>query len=528
MKRTLLYIIMCIPLLAMAGGPDCKSVVQIVSFNAAGDTLHTGYGFFTSADGEAVVPYSVMKGAYHAELTDWKGKIHRVTSILGASSTYDIVRLQSDAKKMAALSLASVPPAKGDALQQLYFTTAKKALPDTAHVVSAEPFNGHQYLTISTPNEARFMGCPLLNAQGEVVAIAQHNLDRNATGACAIDAQFVPELTIAAGSALNADLRSIYIPRALPSDEEEAFTYLYMLHRVAQDSTQFASAATLFCERYPANIKGLTETATFYANHRNYSAADESITAALKLGKQEDEVRSVLSDIIYQKALRHPQPAYADWTLERALSESERAYALRPDTAYLLQQAHCLFGLERYQEAHDRFLTVAKTSQRPAELYFYAADALERTGAEADKVIALLDSAMATFSRPYPAEAGTYLLARAQRLDEAGKSRAAVMDYNEYEKLIGARNLNARFYDIRQAAEQRARMYQQAIDDLGTAISLATTSEERADYQAEIAVVYLTVGMNKEAEEEAKKALAIMANHEIALKVIELCHQDLK
>ncbi|MCQ2266900.1 MAG: tetratricopeptide repeat protein [Bacteroidaceae bacterium] len=525
--RKILYILISLVLtINAATQPDCKSVVRVVSFTAAGDTLQQGYGFFTSAEGEVVAPYTLMRGASRAEVVDWKGVKHPVEIILGANSSYDLVRMRCQAKKMAYLSLATDSVAVGQPLHQLYYATSKKAQPHEARILTSSPYQAYSYHTVSTANEQQYVGCPLINERGEAVAVVQYNVARKAESACAIDARFVSTLVISPTSALNADLRAILMPRDLPAEENDAFSYIYMLHRLAKDSVQYEGASRIFTERYPHNVKGYMETASFYATHRNYARADEAITAALNLKDREDEVHYTLSDIIYQKALNQPQPAYKDWTLERALSESETAFALRADTLYLIQQANCLFGLERYMEAHDRFLTAALYSRQPAELYFYAANSLEHTQAEPERVIALLDSALATFSRPYPAQAANYLLARAQRLDAAQKYRAAVLDYNEYEKAVGAKNLSARFYDIRQAAEQKARMYQQALDDLHTAVSISPDDNARGLYQVEIAYLYIRVGLFAEAVEAAEQSLNYLSENPDAYRALGIAHGE--
>lgn len=507
-----------------ASGPDNKAVVRIISFNAQGDTLAQGYGFFTSADGEVVGLYGTMKGASRAEVIDWKGKAHPVLLIKGADSSQDLVRMQCEAKKMSFLALSQTSAKQGDALSQLYYSTNKKSLPDTASVVSADAYASYAYYTVSTANESRFFGCPLLNAQGEAVGVVQRNVGSKAETACAIDARFAADLKIGSTSALNADLRNINIARDIPADETDAFSYLYMLNRMGGDSLQYVGASRLFAERFPQNIKGYTETANFYAAHRDYAKAEDALNAALRLKTNEDEVHGVLSDLIYQKVLRDPEPAYKDWTLERALSECETAYALRPDTSYVLQKANCLFGLKRYKEAHDCFLTAAAHSKAPAELYYYAANALQRAEGDTLEVTNLLTKAVDCFERPYTPEAAEYIFARAQHYDLIGQYRKAVQDYKDYELAIGTRNLKARFYDIRQMAEQKARLYQPAIDDLRTAASISETTQEKGEYLTEIAFIYLRAGMYEEAIEEANVAKQTVPDSADVYKALGVAH----
>lgn len=527
-KSLLIYIIMCATAAFAANKLDCKAVVKVTGFNAAGDTVTKGYGFLVSAEGETVLAYHLIKGVDRIEVTDWKGKTYEAECLLGANSTYDLARVKCKGNKLPFLSIATTPTSENAQCYQAYYSHNKKAQPIAATVLKEEDYEGYKYLYVSTKNEDDYIGCPLTNEAGEVVALIQKNHDAKAENACAIDVRFAMDLSISASSAMNPDYRVLNLKRELPAQEDDAYSYLYLLSRVAKDSVQFEYACNLFTQRYPKNSKALIEKATFYANHRNYERADEAINAAFSTTESKDEVHSALADIIYQKALYSPQPAYKDWTLERSLTEAEQAYEIKPDTTYIVQQANCLFGLERYQEACDNFVVCAEYSKQPAEMYFYAANALERAKGDSVLVLSLLDKAVDTFERPYSAEAAPYLLTRAQHLQAAGKYRAAVNDYNEYEKAVGAKNLTARFYDIRQAAEQQARMYQQAIDDLHTAVALSTTDNERGLYLTEVAYIYLQVGMNEEAIAEAEEALKYMPGNTEIINCIDFAKQQIQ
>lgn len=526
-KFLFLYIIMCATYGFAMKPVDCKAVVQVVSFSTSGDTLAKGHGFFISPEGEAIVAFNLLQDASRVEVTDWKGKVYEVEYLLGANSTYDLAKIKCKGKKFFYLDMATTAPEDSMSCMQTYYSQNKKSDAIPTEILNASDYEDYKYYSISTQNNGKYFGCPVVNEKGAVVAITQRNLDKKSESACAIDIRFATNLKITASSAMNADIRAIKLPRVIPDTEDDAYSYLYLLSRVAKDSLQFETASALFTERYPQNAKAMLEQASFYANHRNYARADEAISGAFKVAENMDEVHSVLADIIYQKALYSPQPAYKDWELVRALNESEMAFKIKPDTAYIVQQAHCLYGLERYKEASDKFVVSAEYSKQPAEMYFYAANALERANGDSALVLNLLDKAVATFERPYKPEAAPYLLSRAQHLEQVGKFRAAVQDYNEYEKAIGAKHLTARFYDIRQAVEQQARMYQQAIDDLHTAAALSTNDDDRGLYLTEAAYIYLQVGMNEEAISEAEEALRLLPGNTEIQSCIDFAKQQI-
>jgi len=126
---------------------------------------------------------------------------------------------------------------------------------------------------------------------------------------------------------------------------------------------------------------------------------------------------------------------------------------------------------------------------------YYAAAQCKTQQKDQEAALALLDSAVNTFSKPYIKTAAPYLLARAQTLYEAKKYRPAVNDYNEYASLMAAQ-LNANFYFLREQAEFAGHLYQQALDDIKKAVEM---EPEEPGYHAEKASVELRVGMIDEA-----------------------------
>ena len=105
---------------------------------------------------------------------------------------------------------------------------------------------------------------------------------------------------------------------------------------------------------------------------------------------------------------------------------------------------------------------------RNAETFFAAARCKEMMGDSA-AVLALLDSAVCTFAKPYLKAAAPYLLARAQTLLGMKQYRRAVLDFNEYEKLMPT-EVNANFYYIRARAETEGRIFQAALNDYAMAL----------------------------------------------------------
>lgn len=515
-----------------------KAVLNVITYKADGSVLRSGYGFYISEDGTGVAPYSLFEDAARAEVFDFAGKRSAVTRILGANSTYDLVTFQTAVEKKCEYfdPAQTATPAVGATLYLRKYTTDKKDPTAKANVTKADAYGKYKYYHISAENTAPNMGCPLFNEDGALVGIVQPNVEDSATEACAIDARFVPTLSISATSALNSDLRAIHIPKALPSNAKDALTYIYMLGNA--DSTELATALNDFIATFPEKVEGYVQRATFFANHRLYDQCEADFAEALTRAEAEDatmkadEVHNEFSKIIFQKAVYSPQPPYKDWTLDRAHAEAEQAFSLNPSPNYLLQQGRCLFSKKDFQKAYEKFYQICSSPQfdagwsptAQAETWYYAAQSLELAGGDSLQVLAMMDSVINNLPTPLTPATAQYLLERARRLEKAGQYRKAVFDYNQYETVVGPKNLNAYFYFIREQAELKAHMYQQALDDIRTA---AILSPEDPNYKIEEALILLQTGLYKEAIAACKKLLQTVPENPDCYKIIGIANGEL-
>ena len=136
----------------------------------------------------------------------------------------------------------------------------------------------------------------------------------------------------------------------------------------------------------------------------------------------------------------------------------------------------------------------------------------------------MMDSVINNLPTPLTPATAQYLLERARRLEKAGQYRKAVFDYNQYETVVGPKNLNAYFYFIREQAELKAHMYQQALDDIRTA---AILSPEDPNYKIEEALILLQTGLYKEAIAACKKLLQTVPENPDCYKIIGIANGEL-
>lgn len=535
MKRTLtliLFTLTAIITFAQKPADLNKAVFNIFTYDTNGQLITNAYGFFVGQDGTGVAPYQVFKGAARAEVINWQGQRAEVLRIIGASATDDLIRFTTDipTKKLIGLTPAEAPAVRDEQLQLAFYTTEKKALPTTATITAADPYNGHTYYETTAPNEEQYFGCPLLNAAGQAVAIVQKNVQKDATTACAIDVNCAIELANNSLSAINKDLTAIHIAKQLPTtSEDDAFSFVYMMLRSQQDSALVITATEDFLAAYPTNTKILAERANFQTAHGNYAAADADLARAISIGGEGlAEIYNMQSTLMSSNVLNGKSALWPAWTLDTALEAAEKAYATQALPIYTLQQASILTAQEKYAEAFEKYQAVNNSEIANYQTFFYAADVLQRNGGEPADVIALLDSAIVRLPEPHTIEAAPYILAYAEYLDNAGQARRAAINYIEYEKLVGSANLDANFYYVRMQAEQRGKLNKQALEDGATAIARATTSEDKFGYLYAQATLQLLLGLYDDCLVNCEEALKIVPNDPETIKVIGIAYGEMK
>lgn len=429
-----------------------KGVVKIITYKADGTILRDGTGVFLNKEGDCAASFDLFKGATAADVIDFKGNKRKAWRILGAEGyKYNLVKFSTttEGKKNETEFFAiAQSPKVGDTALLLHYTTNKKEKPTTASVTQSDEFDEGRYMHTTVANEDHNFGCPILDANGALVGFVQQNVEKKDSTSCAIDANFLNKLHISSMSVLNSDLRQILIPKALPSEEKEALTYLAMMN--ATDSVAAATSYNDFITAYPENAEGYVARAKFYATKQDFARCDTDFENALKQAGSEkstmkaDEVHNELSKVIFQKAIYSPKVEYKDWTLAKALKEAEAAYALNNQGFYLLQQGRCLFADKQYKLAYEKFFQLASqpasndgnewSGKAKADNWFYAARSLELAGGDSLQVIALIDSAISQCQKPYDQAAAQFFLERGQRYHRINELRKAVNDYNVYEK----------------------------------------------------------------------------------------------
>jgi hypothetical protein len=494
-----------------------KSVFTLKTFDASGALLASGHGVFVSEQGEAVSSFSPFRGASSAVVIDAVGKEYPVEVLLGANDTYDVAKFRVSAKKVQPVTLATQHLGEGAAVWLLPFREMKQA---TAGIVrKAETFsNDYAYYTVKMQMPQDGTGLPMFDEGGQLLGLMQQPATAADTLCYAVSALFADSLKMSGLSINDAALRSTQIKKALPQDVSQALLTLFVASSTL-DSTAYAQILDDFIAQFPDEQEGFISRAQFAAGNNRYADADRDMGQAIKIGKKADEAHYSYSRLIYQKLVYRPEPAYEPWTLERALQEAQAAYSVNPLSIYQQQQAYVLYAQKNYAGASAIYDQLYGSDLRSPDLFFEASRC-KLMQADTVAYLALLDSAVAQFSRPYLKEAAPYLQARAEARLDAGKFRDATNDLNDYEQLM-ATQVNDAFYYLRFQAERGGRLFQQALNDIAKAIQMNPQQEV---YYAEKASLEVRVGLYDDALQTAEECIRIAPEYSDGHLFLGLAH----
>lgn len=526
-KKILFIILTLLPVCLMAQNPKWykkarKIQLSVITYDAQGN-MRQGQGYFINEKGDAVMEYDILKGAEKAVAIDADGKEYTITYVLGASSLYNIAKVQTDCEKVKMMPLAIQTAQKKETVYVMPICNKdSKALCHVDIVENIQEFgdNNYPYYTLKNCIDERFSGCPVFNENGELLGHIQLSANGKDQPAYVLGAHYQESFKMTALDLNNSDLKAIGITKALPEDEAQASSYLLLYNK--QDKDAYRKIVNLYIQKFPASSMGYIQLAELQAFMKDYKAAEETYAQGLKMStQQDDEIHHSFAKTLYQLNLQKDSLAEG-WTMERALQEAEAAYQANPLPLYTALEGMCLYSLKRYEDACQKFMEVTKTNMRSPEYFHYAAQCKSMTNAAPEEILALQDSCINCFTKPYPTEAINYLYPRAKTLASLKRYREAVTDMNECEHLL-AGNVNANFYYEREQMEVQCRMYPAALTDIERAAKLAP---DDPTMRAEEAALNYRVGNLDEAIAAASEAIKIDSTYPDAYRILGIALRD--
>lgn len=446
------------------------SVVSVLTF-MSGMLKDNGTAVFVGNGGNLLVPYSIMCGVDSVVVIDTKGKARPVLGIVGLDRMYECVRVRVAAdRKISHLQVSSAPVSVGEELYMLSYGKKNSGEVRRVMVSAIDSLYSHAYYTLNVSMQESYETLPLVNAKGELVAIMQPSSSGDtcsyAVAGTIYDNLVTTPATYGIGRYSGMGVRTL-----LPADREMALSCMNM-QAMFGDSLSFANAVNDFIDAYPASHEGYLNKAEFMALHcRDMSAAGKEWEKALSLTDKPAEVyfskaKTIRSIIMDSDTLSHPMLSE-----ESVLSLLDKAIAADSLPLCLSYKADCLYNAEKYSEAYSCYISLVGTDISQDGVYANASQC-QYMMKNYDLAIELMDSAVKRSGSGDPKLAAPLLLRRGLMKDSIGRYRDAVKDYNLYEA-SSPYSLGSNFYYMRSQAEVKSKMYQQALNDLEKAISMA-------------------------------------------------------
>ncbi|MBR6036652.1 MAG: hypothetical protein IKP41_06850 [Bacteroidaceae bacterium] len=495
-----------------------RGILSLNTYDRQGNLLHQGTAFYVGTDGEAIADYRLFKNAYQASVVDANGKQADVDCILGADGTYSLVRFRVNTKGNAVIpSVTTVQPMKSTlfvlgrsdkgAMESVQVTIADTALIQGKYV----------YYGLGNQVDEALVGAPVFNQSGTLMGILHPQMgNRNYV----LDIRFKDELKMAAFPTNSASvaLGNIFIPKALPDTSEEALVYLYTKSRSASND-EYMEMVNRFVATYPKNAEGYLRRATPLIDLTRFDEADRDLQQYLALVENKAFGNYNVASLIFNKLRLQPEPAYEKWNEDVAIGYVDKALAINAtqpasdeqkseSAQFRILKAQLLMNKQDYEGALTLYEAL-NDEKGGVPVYLYAISmAREGRGDSIEAVIEPIDSALAKFGTPMPADAANYIIRRGQLYANAGKYREAVLDYNQYAYLMN-NQVSPVFYYERSQIEVNARMLQQALEDIDKAIELAPREPL---YHVERAALAVRASMFDECIQSCQTALQLNPN----------------
>lgn len=494
-KITIFITLLLMPFMAMAQSAAvkkaAKSMFKLTTFDSNGNLLHTGYGAFVDANGTCLATWEAFIGASKANIIDAQGRKYDVDCLIGANEIYNVSKFKvvvPEEKKMAITPIA-IAQTKIEAGSDSWLIEydIKNPVIKKYQPSKVESFqNDLPYYIYEQTAPDELAGSPFLNNNGELLGLMQPAKKR--TDIYCPSAQYAMSMTVSGFTSKQATMRLTQMRVALPDDFDQAVVALFM-NQGSNANDNILGMADEFISKFPTASEGYNSKALYLTDKGQFAEAAKVMEEGIEKCEKKDEPHFDYSKLILNKLLYSTDSTFTDWTLDKAIAEVDAAMGVNPLPVYNLHKGKILYTAKRYDEAYNIFLEVSKTNMRSAECFYNASLCLQANNAPKEKVVEMLDSAIACLPQPYKADAAPFLMIRGKYLDDNGMYRKAVADYNEYEKIMG-QMLNGKFFYLKEQAELKAKLYQPALDDIDKAITLAPNEQL---YYAEKAMLQVRV-----------------------------------
>ena len=490
----------------------------LTTFKADGSILATSNGVCISTDGIAISPWKPFIGADKAVIIDAKGQKHEVECLLGANEIYDIVKFQVNGKTIAAPLTTTV-----SANDEVWITPMPKSgNAEKADVVNVEKFmDKYNYAILKSRATDKLNGAPVFNTKGQVIGLFNISGDSQSS----TDVNYANDFTVNGLSQNDITLRQSGICIGLPNKIEEAVVALMLSSE--KPSNIHEAVVNDFIAKFPQSNDGYYALANIQIAKGEIANADKTMQTAVGKVTAKDEAHYNYARLIYRGTLAQDseeKTKSVGWTLDKALDEIQKAQSTKANDAYRHLQAQIIFAKGDYAKAYTEFEALTKTKFNNPELYLEMAQSRQHLGATDQEILDLLNKSIELCDTPYVSTSAPYFYTRGQQLEKMGEYRKAVQDYYTYEYFNQGR-LGAAFYYMREQCEVKARMWQQALQDILIASRL---DPKEALYPTEAGSLLLRLNKIDAAISAAQQAIQLDASLPDAYLILGIAQCEIK
>jgi tetratricopeptide (TPR) repeat protein len=151
------------------------ATVLVVTYDASGQILFQGSGFFVSEKGEVITNYHVMSGANSAVVKLPDGSVYKIIDVLAEDITSDLIKLKvdTDGSKVQCLPLNKALAEVGEKIVVIGSPQGLESTVSDGIVSAVRVVEGFgNIIQITAPISPGSSGSAVVNMKGEVVGVA--------------------------------------------------------------------------------------------------------------------------------------------------------------------------------------------------------------------------------------------------------------------------------------------------------------------------------------------------------------------
>ena len=330
------------------------SAVAIETFDARGEKLSRGSGFFVDMD-RVVTNRHVIDGAYRAEVHSVSGSSYPVKSVIAVDAEGDVALLKIDAPPNAVrpLSLDRTSPQEGESIVVIGNPFGLEGSVTNGIVSAVRDIPGFgRIIQITAPISPGSSGSPVVNMQGQVIGVAT--------------------LQVAGGQSVNF---------AIPSER------IAQLDRSAQTQTGPAMSLSELVTATSRNKRA--RAVEFFRNGLTFLSKDDC-QGALPYFQKATDADTNYAEAWAQMGFCHEKLGHHN----EAIDASKKAVNIRPSPESYFNIGLANYYLKQYREAEAAYRQSIKLDPYTAADAYYALGLTYRDSGQFDDEIAAYKNAI--------------------------------------------------------------------------------------------------------------------------------------